>query len=145
MSDHFSQMKAIIHRHFAEIWNQRRLDVADELVAPTYESHFPLPGQPAGIAGFKYAVQALRASFPDLTITIEDLIAEDDKVVARLTARGTHQGAFRGIAPTGRGVAWSGIRIFRIAEGKIAEHWANWDDLSLLQQLSSTDDTDFAN
>jgi steroid delta-isomerase-like uncharacterized protein len=77
----------------------------------------------------------LRTSFPDLTITIEDLIAEGDKVVTRLTARGTHQGTFRGIAPTGRVVSWTGIRIFRIAEGKIVEHWANWDDLSLLQQL----------
>jgi len=135
MSDHLSQMKAIIHRHFAEIWNQRRLDVADELVAPTYESHFPLPGQPAGIAGFKYAVQALHTSFPDLTITVEDVIAEGDTVAARLTARGTHLAAFRGIPPTGRTVQWTGIRIFRIADGKIVEHWANWDDLGLLQQL----------
>ena len=129
--------KALIRRHFAEIWNQYQLHVADELVAPSYRSHFPLPGQPPGIAGFKFAVQALRASFPDLIITIHDLIAEDDKVAARLTARGTHQGSFRGIAPTGRSVEWSGIRIFRIAGGKIVEHWANWDDLGLLQQLGA--------
>jgi steroid delta-isomerase-like uncharacterized protein len=129
--------KVLIRRHFAEIWNQRQLDVADELVAPSYHSHFPLPGQPPGIAGFKYAVQSLHTSFPDLTITIDDLIAEDDKVVARLTARGIHQGAFRGILPTGQRVTWIGIRIFRIANGKIAEHWANWDDLGLLQQLGS--------
>ena len=90
---------------------------------------------PPGIAGFKYAVQALQTAFPDLTMTVHDLIAEGDKVVARLTARGTHQGSFRGIAPTGRVVEWTGIRIFRIAEGKIAEHWANWDDLSLVQLL----------
>ena len=65
-------------------------------------------------------------------------IAEGDKVVARLTARGTHQGLFRGIPPTGRVVTWTGIRIFRIAEGKIVEHWANWDDLSLLKQLGGS-------
>jgi steroid delta-isomerase-like uncharacterized protein len=130
--------KALIRRHFAEIWNQRRLDVADELVAPSYHSHFPVPGQPSGIAGFKYAVQFLHSSFPDLTIAIDDLIAEGDRVVARLTARGTHQGAFRGIPPTGRTVTWTGIRIFRIANGKIVEHWANWDDLGLLQQLGAT-------
>jgi len=127
--------KALIRRHFAEIWNQRRLDIADELVDEAYLSHFPVPGQPPGIAGFTYAVQMLHQSFPDLVITVEDLIAEGDKVAARLTARGTHRGAFRGIAPTGRAVTWAGIRIFRIANGKIAEHWANWDDLSLLQQL----------
>ena len=128
--------KELIRRHFAEIWNQRQIHIAAELVSPNYHSHFPVPGQPPGLAGFTYAVQALHASFPDLVITIEDLIAEDDKVVTRLTARGTHQGPFHGIAPTGRTVQWSGIRIFRIAEGKIAEHWANWDDLSLIQQLN---------
>jgi steroid delta-isomerase-like uncharacterized protein len=130
--------KAIIQRHFDEIWNQGRIEVADEIVAPNYTSHFPVPGQPPGIAGFKYAVQLLRASFPDLHLTVEDLIAEGDKVVARLTARGTHQATFRGIPPTGQSVTWTGIRIFRIAEGKIAEHWANWDDWSLLRQLGVT-------
>jgi steroid delta-isomerase-like uncharacterized protein len=130
--------KALVRRHFAAIWNQHQLDVADEVVAPDYHSHFPVPGQPPGIAGFKYAVQSLHAGFPDLMIIVDDLIAEGDKVVARLTARGTHQGAFRGIPPTGRVVTWTGIRIFRIAEGKIVEHWANWDDLSLLQQLGDS-------
>jgi steroid delta-isomerase-like uncharacterized protein len=127
--------KAIVRRHFDEIWNQRRLDIAEQIVDPAYLSHFPLPGQPAGIAGFRYAVEMLQSSFPDLVMTIEELIAEGDKVVARMTARGTHQGVFHGIAPTGRAVSWAGIRIFRIADGKIVEHWANWDDLSLLQQL----------
>ncbi len=127
--------KALVRRHFAAIWNQRQLDVADELVAPDYHSHFPVPGQPPGIAGVKYALQAFYTGFPDLTMTVDDLIAEGDKVVARLTARGTHQGPFRGIPATGRVIEWTGIRIFRIAEGKIAEHWANWDDLSLVQQL----------
>jgi steroid delta-isomerase-like uncharacterized protein len=129
--------KALIRRHFDEIWNQGQLAVADEIVAPAYVSHFPLPGQPPGIAGFKYAVQVLRTSFPDLHITIEDLISEGDKVVARLVAHGTHHATFRGIAPTGREVRWAGIRIFRIEEGKIAEHWANWDDLGLMQQLGA--------
>jgi steroid delta-isomerase-like uncharacterized protein len=129
--------KTIIRRHFDAIWNQGQLEVADELVAPTYVSHFPVPGQPPGIAGFKYAVQLLRTSFPDLHITVDDLIAEGDTVVARLTARGTHRAPFRGIAPTGRSVAWTGIRIFRLAQGQIVEHWANWDDWGLFQQLGA--------
>lgn len=128
--------KELIRRHFDEIWNQRQLHLAADMVSPDYDSHFPVPGQPPGMAGFTYAIRSLHASFPDLTITIHDLIAEDDKVVARLTAHGTHQGDFRGIAPTGRTVQWAGIRIFRLADGKIVEHWANWDDLSLLQQLN---------
>ncbi|HEX5689461.1 MAG TPA: ester cyclase, partial [Roseiflexaceae bacterium] len=118
-------------------WNQRRLDVAAELVDPAYTSHFPVPGQPPGIDGFRYAVDMLHTSFPDLSITVEDLIAEGDKVVARLRAQGTHQAPFRGIAATGREVSWTGIRIFRLANGKIVEHWANWDDLSLVQQLGA--------
>ena len=130
--------KTLIRRHFDAIWNQGQLAVADEIVSPAYVSHLPLPGQPSGIAGFKYAVQLLRASFPDLQLTIEDLIAEGDRVVARLTARGTHRAAFRGIPPTGREVVWTGIRIFRIADGKIVEHWANWDDLGLNQQLQKS-------
>jgi steroid delta-isomerase-like uncharacterized protein len=129
---------ALIRRHFDEIWNQRRLDLAEELVDLAYHSHFPLPGQPPGIAGFTYAVQLLHTSFPDLTITVEDLIAQGDKVVARLTARGTHLGTFRSIPPTGQVVQWTGIRIFRIADDKIVEHWANWDDLSLLRQLGAS-------
>lgn len=129
--------KALIRRHFDEIWNGRWLDIAKELVAPSYHSHFPLPGQPAGIEGFVYAIRLLHASFPDLQITVEDLIAEGDRVVARLTAQGTHLGTFRGIPPTRRAVRWSGIRIFRIADERIAEHWANWDDLSLMQQLGA--------
>jgi steroid delta-isomerase-like uncharacterized protein len=133
--------KALVRRHFDEIWNQYRLDVADQLVDPSYTTHFPVPGQPPGIAGFRFAVEMLHTSFPDLTITVEDLIAEGDKVVARLRAQGTHRAPFRGIAPTGRVVSWTGIRIFRIADRKIVEHWANWDDLSLLQQLGARIET----
>lgn len=129
--------KAIVRRHFEEIWNQKRFDLADELVATDYLSHLPLPGQPAGIEGFKYAVQMLLTAFPDLQHTIEDMIAEDDKVVSRLRVKGTHQAPFRGILPTGRIVTWTGIRILRLREGKICENWANWDDLELMRQLQA--------
>jgi steroid delta-isomerase-like uncharacterized protein len=127
--------KTLIRRHFEEIWNQYRLEVVEELVAPDYYTHYPIPGQPQGIDGFTYAVRTVRDAFPDMVITIEDMIAEGDKVVARLTAQGTHRGSLGGIEPTGREATWTGIRIFRIADGKIAEHWANWDDVSLGRQL----------
>jgi predicted ester cyclase len=70
-----------------------------------------------------------------MVITVEDLIGEEDKVVARLTATGTHTGKLGPIEPTGRKATWSGIRIFRMEAGKIAEHWAIWDDVSLGRQL----------
>jgi steroid delta-isomerase-like uncharacterized protein len=127
--------KILIRRHFEEIWNQYRLDVVEELVSPEYHSHYPIPGQPEGIEGFIYAVRAIRNAFPDMVITIEDMIAEGDKVAARLIAKGTHLGSLGSTAPTGRQATWTGIRIFRIANGKIAEHWANWDDVSLGRQL----------
>ncbi len=129
--------KAIVRRHFEEIWNQKQLEVADELVAIDYLSHFSLPGQPVGIEGFKYAARMLLAAFPDLHHTIEDMIAEDDKVVSRLTARGTHLAPFRGIPATGRVVTWTGIRILRIRDSEICENWANWDDLELMRQLQA--------
>ena len=74
-------------------------------------------------------------AFPDLHFTVEDLIAEGDKVVARLTVRGTQQGAFMGIPPTGKHVTVTGIDINRLAGGKSVEHWLNMDTLGLLQQL----------
>jgi hypothetical protein len=78
---------------------------------------------------------SLHAAFPDLHIDVEDMIAEGDKVVARVTASGTHQGEFMGIAPTGNRVEFSAIDIARIAEGKIVEHWSNSDQLGMMQQL----------
>jgi predicted ester cyclase len=77
----------------------------------------------------------LHSAFPDLQIEIEDLIAEGDKVVGRVTARGTHQGAFMGIAPTGKPVSFNAIDVVRIAGGKIVERWSQADNLALLQQL----------
>ncbi|HWU37535.1 MAG TPA: ester cyclase, partial [Candidatus Acidoferrum sp.] len=80
---------------------------------------------------------AVRAAFPDFHNTIEELIAEGDKVVARLTYRGTHRGHLFGIVPTGRQVVYSGIAIFRIAGGKIVDGWVIGDTLALMQQLGA--------
>ncbi len=78
---------------------------------------------------------AVLAAFPDLHVTPEDVIAEGDSVVARLTSRGTHQGEFQGIPPTGKQITLTGIEVFRIADGTIAERWGEFDFLGLLQQL----------
>jgi predicted ester cyclase len=83
----------------------------------------------------KQYVTWYRAAFPHIRDTEEELVAEGDKVVVRWRSRGIHQGEFRGVAPTSRHVTFSGMRLFRIAEGKIAESWVNIDELGLLEQL----------
>jgi len=79
--------------------------------------------------------QMLTGAFPDLHIRLEDMVAETDRVVTRLTFTGTHRGSFRGIAPTGRRISFGAIRIYRLADGKVTETWAYQDSLGLVQQL----------
>jgi predicted ester cyclase len=94
-----------------------------------------MPGIPSGIQGAKAAHQMMLTGFPDYQTAIDDLIAEDDKVVARITMSGTHTGNFMGIPATGKQVVFTGIYIALIADGKIVEHWGEEDGVSLLIQL----------
>ena len=128
--------KAIARRWSEELWSKGALAVADEIIAPTYVRHDP--GDPFAVEGpdgVKLLVMGLRAQMPDLHITIEDLVAEGDKVVTRYVATGTDTGEFMGKAPTGKQVRVTAIQIFRIIDGKIVESWANRDDLGVLRQL----------
>ncbi len=111
-------------------------EVHDELVADDYVGHFPPNPTLHGPEGLKaFNAQAVTA-FPDVRVTIEDLLAQGDEVVARWTLRGTHEGALRGGIPaTGRRVEVSGITISRIRNGKLVENWGNYDLLGMLQQL----------
>jgi len=127
--------KTIMRRALKEVVNKGNLDLIDELVSPDFVDHTPFPGLPPGREGIRQTIGMLREAFPDLQITIEDLIAEGDKVVSRQTLRGTHQGEFMGIPPTGKQVTWTGILIFRIADGKIVDQWIEQDQLGLMQQL----------
>ena len=131
--------KAIVMQLYEEIFNKGNLDLADKLIVPNAVNHDPAvpPGMPGGAAGLKAAVTMLRSAFPDDHHTIEDLIAEGDKVVVRLTHSGTHQGSFFGLAPTGKHISQTSIHIFRFANGKLVEAWANRDDLGLMQQLGA--------
>ncbi len=94
-----------------------------------------MSGIPTGIEGAKVAHRIMLAGFPDYQTMIDDLIAEGDKVVARITMSGTNTGSFMGMPPTGKHVSFTGIYIARIANGKIVEHWGEEDGVSLLQQL----------
>lgn len=133
-----AEHKTIVRRFFEEAVNKGNLTVVDELIAQNYLEHEGPVGQPPGLEGFKQFVSMITTAFPDLQVTIEDLIAEGDKVVARVTVRGTHRGTLMGrIAPTGKSVTWTGIDIFQIADGQIVGRWNQRDLLGLLQQLGA--------
>jgi steroid delta-isomerase-like uncharacterized protein len=119
-----------------EVFNKGRLELADEIVAPNAIDHDPaLPEPVVGPEGSKQLVAGYRAAFPDVRITIDDQIAEGDRVVTRWTARGTHKGDLWGISPTGNEATVTGITIDRIEGGQIVESWTNWDTLGLMQQI----------
>ena len=126
--------KALMRRIY-EVFNTGNLALADEVIAADAVDHQAMPGMAPGREGFKQLVTMFRAAFPDLECIIEDMLAEGDKVVTRLTMRGTHQGELMGIAPTGRPITVTGIDIVRFAQGQVVEHWGNQDDLGMLQQL----------
>ena len=126
--------KDVARRLYDEVFNGRRVEVLDEIVARDYEEHDPLPGQAAGIDGFKKRI-AILVDALDPHFTIEDVIAEDDRVVVRWTNSGTNVGDFLGMPATGRPFTIAGIDIYRVEDGKLAEHWHVVDMLAQLQQL----------
>jgi steroid delta-isomerase-like uncharacterized protein len=126
--------KAIVRR-YREAHNTNNMDALDEIVAADLISHSSLPGLPSGREGGKMAHQGILAAFADGRTTSEDLVAEGDKVVERFSFRGTHTGPFLGAPPTGKIIQASGISIFRIVNGKIAEHWGENDGLGVMAQL----------
>jgi len=128
------EIKAGTRRFVEEVWNRGNLALVDQSVAaecvyrgPAWDVHDP--------EGFKKVVTASRSAFPDLHLSIDDIIGEGDKVVTRWILRGTHKGDLMGIAPTGKQVTIWGINIERNANGKRVEEWEAWDVLGLMQQL----------
>jgi steroid delta-isomerase-like uncharacterized protein len=130
------EIKALVRRQEEDLFSGGNLELADEIYAPDYVGHDPSnPEEVRGLQAAKQAAADYRRAFPDLRVTVEDLIAEGDKVAARLRVRGTHLGDLNGIAPTGRRVDFTGIVISRVEGGRIAEDWANFDDLGMMRQL----------
>ena len=130
--------KAKLRRIFEECFNEGNLATADELVAP--DSRDTSPGIPPGVPttgpdGLKSIVSQLRSAFPDLQVSIDEMIAEGDTVVARTTFTGTHRGNFQGISPTGQRVSFGTVDIVRLRNGQIASHYGLQDGLGLLQQV----------
>jgi len=127
--------KDIAGRFLEEVVNKGNQAVADELVAADSIDHNPLPGLPPGREGFRLSFITFHAAFPDMNYAIEDVVAEGDKVVVRWKATGTHRGELMGILPTGKHIAVTGVDIFRVEEGRLAELWLSWDQLRMMQQL----------
>jgi len=128
------QNKDVARRYYVRVLNDGDLDLLDELAAEAYEEHDPVPGQGTGLQGLKDRVTILRDAFGQ-TFTVEDVVAEGDRVVVRWTGLGTHSGEFMGIPPTGRSFTIAGIDVIRFENGRMAEHWHVVDQLALMQQL----------
>ena len=127
--------KALVRRGWEEIWNKGNLTIADEQYAANYIVHMPSSPDLHGSEGHNPLVTMFRTAFPDLHFTVEDQIAEGDKVVTCWRATGTHRAEFAGIPATGKAVDVTAINIHRISDGQIQEAWLNWDVLGMMQQL----------
>ncbi len=126
--------KDLVRRYIEEVWNDHDLAAIDELVSPEYFNHAASTAEYQR-GGAKLAVEWLLSVFPDHRFDIEDAAAEGDTVAVRGTMGGTHEGDLMGIAPTGKRVAVQQTHWFRVADGKVAEHWAVRDDLGMMRQL----------
>jgi steroid delta-isomerase-like uncharacterized protein len=128
--------KALAQRFVDHVFNAGDRDVYDQLVADDYVNHNPpVPGVPGTKEGFWQVVIATRAAFPDVRVAPEDMLAEGDQVMFRDTVHATHLGAFQGIDATGRRLSWTEMHFFRVSNGRIVEHWANFDQLKILMEI----------
>ncbi len=122
-------------RRWVEVWNKQKLDVIDRFVTADYVRHDPNAPEVRGPEGEKQLVGMYLAAFPDLQFTVEDLVAEGDKVATHITVRGTHRGELMGIPPTGKQITVEAMEIYRLEDGRIAEQWVVMDGLGMMQQL----------
>ena len=132
MSD---QNKAIVRRFFDEVFNKHNLAFMDQYLAPNAVDHLIPPGMPNGPEGSKQFIGMYLGAFPDLHATIDDMLADGDKVVSRTTYHGTNTGPLMGMPATGKQATVTGMDITRMANGKVVEHWGQLDMLGLMQQL----------
>ena len=126
---------ALVRKFFEVGPSKGDLAAADALLHPAFSLHTPLPTPGPGIAAMNNVITTCRAAFHGLHVTIDDMMADGEMVTARFTARGTHNGGFMGLSPTGNAITMTGIEIFRIEDKKIAELWGEANLMGLLQQL----------
>ena len=127
--------KEMAKRWYGEVVSGGKTELIDELCAPDFVDHDPLPGTSADLAGIKEFVAQIRAAFPDLQVSVDDLIGEGDRLAVRSTMRGTHEGDFMGIPATGKKVEVSNYDFVRFENDQAAEHWGVIDSAALMEQL----------
>ena len=128
--------KSIVRRLYDEVWNKRRLEVANELISPSHALQDPhLTGSAVGPEAYKRVVTQFLAGFPDLRFTVDDIVSEKDKVAVSWTISGTQKREFRGIPATNKEVSVDGITINHVANGKIIDSCVSMDYLGMMQQL----------
>jgi steroid delta-isomerase-like uncharacterized protein len=131
--------KAVVQRWFSDVVSRGDMTSLDEICAVCHPEFEMVRGvvQPApqGIPGLKDLITSLRTAFPDLSATVEEQVAEGDKVVSRVTMSGTHQGEFMGIPATGKPFTIPGVSIWEVRDGQLISEWVTWDSMSMMQQL----------
>jgi predicted ester cyclase len=128
----------IIRTYLERVWGQRDLEALDELLDPAYRRHVSPQVEPLDVEGQRHRLAAMQAAFPDVAITLEQVVVEGDVAAFRSTMSGTHEGPFRDLAPTGRRFTVHLVDIVRVRDGRILEHWGGPDMLDLLTQLGAT-------
>jgi steroid delta-isomerase-like uncharacterized protein len=132
--------KAAMKQFFERVYNQGDVAFLDELTSPEFVSHDR--GNPTNDReGVKEIVAAIKAAFPDVVFTADDVIGEGDRVAARFTMRGTQTGEFMGMPPTNKPIVVTGIDIVRFEDGRAVEHWHEWSGMELLEQLGALGST----
>jgi predicted ester cyclase len=127
--------KRLVRRFYKEVYGDWNMALVEEVVSPRFTSHDWPEGGPTGPQGFELFYSAIRAALPDARYEVDDLIAEGDKVVERWRLLGTHQGDFRGIAPSGQKIELKGIAIYRVDNGKLMERWVVTDLYGVLEEI----------
>jgi predicted ester cyclase len=134
--------KRLVRNFFEEVWNNKNLDLLDEVYSPDFVLHALWQNTSAGGAIEAHGIEPAKkviggwlAGFPDMTVTVDDQVAEGDRVGSRHTSTGTHTETFMGMAPTGKKATITGMTITRIENGKMAEAWTAWDALGMFEQL----------
>jgi steroid delta-isomerase-like uncharacterized protein len=128
--------KAVVRR-WVEAFNEGNLDAVDDLLTDSYVRHDPNSPEVRGPEEEKQLIAMYRSAFPDLRFTVEDMVAEADKVVARVGISATHEGELLGIPPSGRRLSFTAMELYRLEGGKIDEQWVNVDTLGMMQQIGA--------
>jgi steroid delta-isomerase-like uncharacterized protein len=136
-SDPVDENVVLVKQLYEEVWNNGDLSLVDELLSPDFVDYNQPPGAPNGREGYKAGVSMIRTAFPDIKFSLDQILAEDDRLAFRLTGTGTHKGDFLGISPTGKQVSLESMTFVHMDKGKISERWGISDIPRVIEQLQA--------